>query len=84
MFHMKAMVVDDRYTVIGSSNFNFRSMTLSHELALVIDSSEMAEEVKDEIKKVAQNPVLVTLEDAEEEKKEYGNFFCYLFTYYGG
>ena len=84
MFHMKAMVVDDRYTVIGSSNFNFRSMTLSHELALVIDSPEMAEEVKDEIKKVAQNPVLVTLEDAEEEKKEYGNFFCYLFTYYGG
>ncbi len=84
MFHMKAMVVDDRYVVIGSSNFNYRSMTLSHELALVIDSPEMATEVKEEIKKVAQNPVLVTLEDAEEEKKEYGSFLCYLFTYFGG
>ncbi len=84
MFHMKAMVVDDRYTVIGSANFNYRSMNLSHELALVIDSAEMASEVKEEIKKVAQNPVLVTLEDAEEEKKEWGSFLCYLLTYYGG
>ncbi len=84
MFHMKAMVVDDRYTVIGSANFNFRSMNLSHELALVIDSSEMASMVKDEIRKVAVNPVPVTLVKAEEEKKEYGNFLCYLFTFFGG
>ena len=84
LFHMKAMVIDDRYVVIGSSNFNYRSMTLSHELALVIDSPEMAEEVKKNIKDKAVNPVLLTLEDAENEKKAYGSFFCYLFTYYGG
>ena len=84
MFHMKAMVVDDRYVVIGSSNFNFRSMTLSHELALVIDSPQMAERIKEAIREEAVNPVLVTEEDAEEEKKEHGSFLCYLFTYYGG
>lgn len=84
LFHMKAMVIDDRYVVIGSSNFNYRSMTLSHELALVIDSPEMAREVKKNIKEKAVNPVLLTLEDAEAEKKAHGSFFCYLFTYFGG
>ena len=84
LFHMKVMIVDDRYVVIGSSNFNFRSMTLSHELALVIDSPEMAAVVKEEVKKAAENPVLVTEEEAAEEKKEHGSFLCYLFTYYGG
>ncbi len=84
LFHMKAMVVDDRYTVIGSSNFNFRSMNLSHELALVVDSPEMAESVVSAIKEVAGNPVLVTKEEAEAEKKKSGNFFAYLFTFFGG
>ncbi len=84
MFHMKAMVVDDRYVVIGSANFNFRSMTLSHELALVIDSPEMARSLKESVKEVAGNPVLLTLEDAERDKKEYGSFLCYLFTFFAG
>ncbi len=84
MFHMKAMVVDDRYVVIGSANFNFRSMTLSHELALVIDSPEMARSLKESVKDVAGNPVLLTLEDAERDKKEYGSFLCYLFTFFAG
>ena len=84
LFHMKALIVDDRYIVIGSSNFNYRSMTLSHELALVIDCPEMAKEVKENIKEKAVNPVLKTLEDAEKEKEQWGNLFCYLFTYFGG
>lgn len=84
LFHMKAMVVDDRYVVIGSSNFNYRSMTLSHELALVVDSPEMAKIVKEKIKEVAKNPVLVTKEEAKENKKENGSFLWYLFSYYGG
>ena len=84
LFHMKAMIVDDRYVVIGSSNFNYRSMTLSHELALVVDSPEMARIVKEKIKEVAKNPVLVTKEEAKENKKENGSYLCYLFSYYGG
>ncbi len=84
LFHMKAMVVDDRYVVIGSANFNYRSMTLSHELALVIDSPEMAAQVKSAIKEKAVNPVLLTEEDAAEARKAYGSLFCYLFTYFGG
>lgn len=84
MFHMKALIIDDRYVVIGSTNFNFRSMTLSHELALVIDSPEMAVSLKEKIKEKAENPVLITLDDAVENKKEYGNFGAYAFTFFGG
>ncbi len=84
LFHMKAMVIDDRYVVIGSANFNYRSMTLSHELALVIDSPEMASTVKASIKEKAVNPVLLTEEDATEAKKTYGSLLCYLFTFFGG
>lgn len=84
LFHMKAMVIDDRYVVIGSANFNYRSMTLSHELALVIDSPEMASTVKASIKEKAVNPVLLTEENATEAKKAYGSLLCYLFTFFGG
>lgn len=84
LFHMKAMVVDDRYVVIGSANFNYRSMTLSHEIALVIDSPQMAQLVKENIKQRAINPVLLTLDEAVERRKTYGSLFCYLFSYYGG
>lgn len=84
LYHMKLMVVDDRYLVIGSSNFNFRSMALSHEIALVIDSPEIAEKAMEEAKRIGENPVLLTAEDAERMKREDGDFFCYLFTYFGG
>ena len=84
LFHMKAMIVDDRYTVIGSANFNYRSMTLSHEICLVMDSEEIAKIVKEKIKEVALNPVLITEEEALEEKKKDGSYLCYLCSYYGG
>ena len=84
MYHMKMMVIDDRYVVIGSVNFNFRSMTLSHEIALVVDSPSFAEKAKEEAKKNAGEGVVLTLEEAKKAKKEYGNYFSYLFSYYGG
>ena len=84
MYHMKMMVIDDRYVVIGSSNFNYRSMTLSHEIALVVDSPSFAKKAKEAAKISAGEGVILTKEEAEKAKKEYGNFFAYLFSYYGG
>ena len=84
MYHMKMMVVDDRYVVIGSSNFNYRSMTLSHEIALVVDAPEFAVKAKEAAKLSAGEGVILTEEEAENAKKEYGNLFAYLFSYYGG
>ena len=81
---MKMMVVDDRYVVIGSSNFNYRSMTLSHEIALVVDSPSFARKAKEAAKESAGQGVVLTEEEAEKAKKEYGNYFAYLFSYFGG
>ena len=78
------MIVDDRYVVIGSSNFNYRSMGLSHELALVIDSRELAEELEEHARMIMKGSHLYTMEEAERLKKEQGNLFSYLFMYYGG
>ena len=84
MYHMKMMVVDDRYIVIGSSNFNYRSMTLSHEIALVVDSPFFAKAAKEAAMLSAGEGVILTEEDALKAKKEYGDLFAYLFSYFGG
>ena len=84
LLHEKLMVVDSRYSVIGSANFNFRSMTLSEELALVIDSPELASILEAHVAGIDEGSVLVTLFDAERMKREDGSFLAYLFTYFGG
>lgn len=84
LMHEKLMIVDSRYVVIGSSNFNFRSMGLSFEIALVIDSPEFATLMKAHVADRCADAVAVTKEDAQKMKKEYGNMLSYLFMYYGG
>ena len=84
LFHMKMMVVDDRWLVIGSSNFNFRSMALSHELVLVMDSPSVSEKAKDMAKESGGYPILVSKEELEKRKDEYGSFLGYLIVFFGG
>lgn len=40
--HAKAMVVDDRYSYVGSANVDPRSLVLNTELAFFIDSADLA------------------------------------------
>lgn len=84
LLHEKMMIVDNRYVVIGSSNFNFRSMQLSYELALVIDSPEFAAILKEHLKDVSKGSFEMTREMADRLKKEDSSYFSYLFMYYGG
>lgn len=84
LFHMKVMIVDNRYLVIGSTNFNFRSMALSHEIALVIDSPEIAEKVEEGVRGELGCPRELTLEELLEKKDEYGSFLGYLIVFFGG
>ncbi|MFV0363799.1 MAG: phospholipase D-like domain-containing protein [Suipraeoptans sp.] len=49
--HMKAYVIDNRMTVLGSSNMDMRSVYLDTELMLAIDSKDINEIVKDDFKK---------------------------------
>lgn len=84
LLHQKLAVIDGRYTVIGSVNFNYRSMTLSYEIALVIDSYEFAAESLAQAESIRQGMTILTEETALEMKKEKGNLFMYLFSFYGG
>ena len=43
LYHKKVMVVDRRYTIIGSYNLGIRSDMSDYELVFLIDSEEVAE-----------------------------------------
>lgn len=62
LFHMKMMIVDDRYLVIRSPNFNYRSMSLSHEIALVIDSPEIALKAREGVEETLEYPREISVE----------------------
>jgi len=42
--HAKLMIVDDRYVVIGSFNWSYYSIEKNNEVAVVIDSKEIAQQ----------------------------------------
>ena len=84
LLHQKLMIVDGRWTVIGSSNFNYRSMKSSFEIALAIESEAFAEKSLTQVEEISRDMFLLTPEEAKRLKKEKGNFFNYLFSYYGG
>ena len=47
LLHEKLVIVDERYVICGSSNFNHRSMHISSEITLVIDCPELARQLKE-------------------------------------
>lgn len=85
LLHEKLMIVDDMYTVIGSVNFNYRSMGLSNEIALVLVSDEFALKEKAHLdERIADGSERIYLEDAIALKKEHGSAFAYFLNFYGG
>ena len=84
LLHQKLAIVDGRYTVIGSSNINYRSMTLSHEIALVVDSEEFAAASLDQVDEIKKNMAPLDEETALRLKEEKGSWPMYLFSYFGG
>ena len=59
-------------------------MGLSHELALVIDSKELASMLEKHVEDVGKNAQHLTREESDRMKKEDSSFLSYLFMYYGG
>ncbi len=85
ILHEKMTVVDGKYVVIGSSNFNFRSMELSNEIAMVIESKELADLMIEHAKEIIKESAFgLSLEDARKLEKDDGSLLAYLFMYYGG
>ena len=66
--HAKMMVVDDTTTVIGSTNFDFRSMYLHFESGVLIHNSKMVSTVKQDIDNIIGSSHLVSLRDVRQRK----------------
>lgn len=63
MMHAKTMVVDDRWSMIGSANFDNRSMELNDELVLVVDEAGIAEEITRSFEADLQRSSRLTADD---------------------
>ncbi|WP_321300677.1 phosphatidylserine/phosphatidylglycerophosphate/cardiolipin synthase family protein [uncultured Sphaerochaeta sp.] len=65
LLHEKLLIVDERYVLIGSTNINYRSMNLAYENSLVIDSPELAQQLKLHFEELYEGTVPITEEMAE-------------------
>ena len=59
-------------------------MKSSFEIALVIKSNEFASSSLEQVNDISRDMMVLTLDEAIKLKKEKGNVFNYLFSYYGG
>ena len=85
MLHEKLMVVDGRYSVIGSSNVNYRSMQFAHEISLVLDDEDLASFFLDHIEELRLDDTIhVDHQTALEMKKNGGSWLAYMSIYFGG
>jgi len=64
LLHEKLVIVDERYVICGSSNFNHRSMHISSEVTLVIDSPELAIQLKEHYMEIQDYSNQVSYEQA--------------------
>lgn len=67
--HVKGMVMDNRYVLLGSSNLDPRSIDYNTELGLIIDSPEFAKQVVEgfELLTSPKNSFHLYLEDVEDD-----------------
>lgn len=83
LLHEKVMIVDGAYVLIGSANFNYRSLTLSNEIGILIDSPEFASFMRDHFMELRDGCPVVTEEQAESWKSVFW-LLDYLMHFYMG
>lgn len=66
LLHEKLVIVDERYVICGSSNFNHRSMHSSSEITLVIDCHELALQLKEHYLEIQDYSYQVSYEQASK------------------
>ena len=81
--HEKLVIIDERYIICGSSNFNHRSMYISSEITLVIDCPELAKEMKEHYLEIEEYSTEVTYEQAQEWHN-LSNMLDFLVNFFGG
>lgn len=66
LYHKKVMVVDERFVVIGSYNLGHRSDMSDYELAVIVDSKELAAQALEPLKVDFTNSLKVSIEKMQE------------------
>lgn len=82
--HTKLFIVDDRYTLVGSSNWDARSLRLNFELQLEIFSPEFAERMARRALEAARRSRRVTLAEVDGRSLpiRIRDSVCWLFSPY--
>ena len=83
LLHEKVFIIDGEYVLIGSMNFNFRSLMLSNEVGIMIHSPEFAAFMTDHYMSIKDGCELLTPELAEQWHK-FVWFFDYLLHFVMG
>jgi cardiolipin synthase len=83
LLHEKLMIIDSRYVVIGSSNFNYRTMNLAYDISMVIDNPQMAQELESHYQEFYDKSFLITKEYAEQ-LHTIDKWSSFLFGFFGG
>ena len=63
--HAKALVSDDNTAIVGSINFDYRSMNLNYECAVWMHNTDVEKEIKDDFLKTAAMSQEIKLEDVK-------------------
>jgi cardiolipin synthase len=69
LLHEKTIIVDGEYVLIGSANFNYRSLVLSNEVGIMIHSPEFAQFMTEHYNTIKDGCELITPEQAENWHK---------------
>ncbi len=82
LLHDKLMIVDDTYVLVGSANYNYRSLNLSKELSVIIKDEAFAREMSRHFQGIIDRSRRIS----EEEALQWRNFitwFSYVMSYAG-
>jgi len=82
--HSKLFIVDDKYALIGSSNWDSRSLRLNFELQVEVFGAAFAQAMGRIIRRAAANGRRVTLEEVDGRSlpARLRDSFCWLFSPY--
>lgn len=83
LLHEKLMIVDGQYTVVGSSNFNYRSMNLSSEVVMVVKDDSFATQMTGHFEELKDNTRSISEEEADSWRTV-GAFISFLGGFFGG
>ncbi|AEC02301.1 phospholipase D/Transphosphatidylase [Parasphaerochaeta coccoides DSM 17374] len=80
MLHDKLMIIDGRYVLVGSTNFNFRSMNFSKEISILIKDDVFGQEMSDYFQNIIARSRRITADEAGEWRT-FKNWLMHLVSY---